>query len=199
MFKYQDHYFKKAQEQWFKARSAFKLEEIQDKFHIFDKTTRTILDIWCAPWSWIQYAVAQSQENKIQDYKIIWFDILDIKVKLPNVFTYKQDISDQAKVKEILEQNWVEKIDLIQSDMAPFTIWVKDIDAIRSFGLIEQTLRIYDQYLKPDGKFVIKLFMWPWFDQFVLDMKKKYGWTKIKLFKPQSSRKESKEIFIIKI
>jgi 23S rRNA (uridine2552-2'-O)-methyltransferase len=199
MFKYQDHYFKKAQEQWFKARSAFKLEEIQDKFHIFDKNTKTILDIWCAPWSWIQYAVAQSQENKIQDYKIIWFDILDIKVKLPNVFTYKQDISDQAKVKEILEQNWVEKIDLIQSDMAPFTIWVKDIDAIRSFGLIEQTLRIYDQYLKSDGKFVIKLFMWPWFDQFVLDMKKKYGWTKIKLFKPQSSRKESKEIFIIKI
>jgi len=199
MFKYQDHYFKKAQEQWYKARSAFKLEEIQDKFHIFDKSIHNILDIWCAPWSRIQYAVAQSEKNKIQNYKIIWFDILDIKVKLPNVFTYKQDVTDQSKVNEILKQNWIEKLDLIQSDMAPFTIWVKDVDAIRSFGLIEQTLWIYDQYLKPDGKFVIKLFMWPWFDQFVLDMKKKYGWTKIKLFKPQSSRKESKEIFIIKI
>lgn len=199
MFKYQDHYFKKAQEQWYKARSAFKLEEIQAKFHIFDKTTRNILDIWCAPWSWMQYAVAQSESNKIKSYKIIWFDILDIKVKLPNVFTYKQDITDQSKVNEIIQQNWIEKFDLIQSDMAPFTIWVKDVDAIRSFGLIEQTLRLYDQYLKPDGKFVIKLFMWPWFDSFVLDMKKKYGWTKIKLFKPQSSRKESKEIFIIKI
>lgn len=199
MFKYQDHYFKKAQEQWYKARSAFKLEEIQAKFHIFDKNIRNILDIWCAPWSWIQYAVAQSQENKIQNYKIIWFDILDIKVKLPNVFTYKQDVTDQAKVNEIIKQNWIEKFDLIQSDMAPFTIWVKDIDAIRSFGLIEQTLRLYDQYLKTDWKFVIKLFMWPWFDNFVLDMKKKYGWTQIKLFKPQSSRKESKEIFIIKI
>lgn len=199
MFKYQDHYFKKAQEQWYRARSAFKLEEIQAKFHIFDKNTRNILDIWCAPWSWMQYAVAQSQSNKISNYKIIWFDILDIKVKLPNVFTYKQDVTDQSKVNEIIQQNWIQKFDLIQSDMAPFTIWVKDVDAIRSFGLIEQTLRIYDQYLKPDGKFVIKLFMWPWFDGFVLDMKKKYGWTKIKLFKPQSSRKESKEIFIIKI
>lgn len=199
MFKYQDHYFKKAQEQWYKARSAFKLEEIQDKFHIFDKNVKTILDIWCAPWSRIQYAVAQSEKNNIRNYKIVWFDILDIKVKLPNVFTYKQDISDQVKVKEILDQNWIEKVDLIQSDMAPFTIWVKDVDAIRSFGLIEQTLRIYDKYLKPDGKFVIKLFMWPWFDQFVLDMKKKHWWTKIKLFKPQSSRKESKEIFIIKV
>lgn len=199
MFKYQDHYFKKAQEQWYKARSAFKLEEIQNKFHIFDKNTRTILDIWCAPWSRMQYAAAQSQANKVKDYKIIWFDILNIMVKLPNVFTYKQDITDIAKVEEILNQNQIESFDLIQSDMAPFTIWLKDIDAIRSFGLIEQTLWIYDKYLKPDWKFVIKLFMWPGFDQFVLDMKKKYWWTKIKLFKPQSSRKESKEIFLIKI
>ncbi|MFZ2151348.1 MAG: RlmE family RNA methyltransferase [Candidatus Absconditicoccaceae bacterium] len=199
MFKYQDHYFKKAQEQGYKARSAFKLEEIQAKFHIFDKTTRNILDIGCAPGSWMQYAVAQSESNKIKSYKIIGFDILDIKVKLPNVFTYKQDITDQSKVNEIIKQNGIEKFDLIQSDMAPFTIGVKDVDAIRSFGLIEQTLRIYDQYLKPDSKFVIKLFMGPGFDSFVLDMKKKYGGTKIKLFKPQSSRKESKEIFIIKI
>lgn len=199
MFKYQDHYFKKAQEEWYKARSAFKLEEIQDKFHIFDKDIHIVLDIWCAPWSRMQYAVSQMEKNKIKNYKIIWFDILDIKVKLPNVFTYKQDITNIEKVKEIFQENHITKFDLIQSDMAPFTIWLKDIDAIRSFWLIEQTLRIYDEYLKSDGKFIIKLFMWPWFDQFVSDMKKKYWWTKIKLFKPNSSRKESKEIFIIKV
>ncbi|MCF7835134.1 RlmE family RNA methyltransferase [Candidatus Gracilibacteria bacterium] len=199
MFKYQDPYFKKAKEQGYVARSAFKLEEIQNKFHLIDKKTKIILDIGCAPGSWMQYTSGLLLKLGVKGFKILGFDIQDVKVKIPNITTYKQDVTDVENVKKILTQNNISKVDFIQSDMAPFTIGLKDIDAIRAFGLIEETLRIYNEYLKEDGRFAIKLFMGPGFDELVLSMKKKYGGKNIKLFKPNSSRKESKEIFLIKI
>ncbi|HBB04647.1 TPA: hypothetical protein DCZ39_07295 [Patescibacteria group bacterium] len=70
-FEFQDHYFKKAKKEGFMARSVFKLEEIQNKFHIFDKHTKTILDIGCAPGSRIQYAVSQMKKNNTTNYKIL--------------------------------------------------------------------------------------------------------------------------------
>ena len=199
MYNPYDFYFKKAKEVGYKARSAFKLDEIQDKFHIFDKTTKNIVDIWCAPGSWLQYAVSQEQKNNVKWYKIIWFDIKDMTISLPGVFTYKQDVTDQEAVKKILQENGIEKIDLIQSDMAPNTTWIKDLDAMKSMVLIEETLRIYKELLKPTWKFAIKVFMWPGFEEFVKELKNHFGWKNIKIFKPKSCRKESKETYIVKI
>lgn len=82
-FEFQDHYFKKAKKEGYKARSAFKLEEIQNKFHLFDKTTKTILDIGCAPGSWIQYAVNLMNKLHTTDYKILGVDIQDVDLNLP--------------------------------------------------------------------------------------------------------------------
>ena len=89
--------------------------------------------------------------------------------------TYVQDITEQDKVNAIFAENGIEQVDFIQSDMAPNTIGDKETDAIRSIGLLEQTLRIYDKYLKPDGKFCTKIFMGPGFDEYVANLKKKYG------------------------
>ena len=89
--------------------------------------------------------------------------------------TYVQDITEQDKVDAIFAENGIEQVDFIQSDMAPNTIGDKETDAIRSIGLLEQTLRIYDKYLKPDGKFCTKIFMGPGFDEYVANLKKKYG------------------------
>ena len=89
--------------------------------------------------------------------------------------TYVQDITDQDKVNAIFTENGVEQVDFIQSDMAPNTIGDKETDAIRSIGLLEQTLRVYDKYLKPDGKFCTKIFMGPGFDEYVANLKKNYG------------------------
>jgi len=195
----QDHYFKKAKKEGFKARSAFKLEEIEEKFHIFDKKTKTILDVGCAPGSRIQYAVNLMKKNKHTDYKILGIDIQDVHLNLPGVKTYKADITDKEHIKKILKENAIEKIDLIQSDMAPNTIGIKDIDAIRLFELIGSMKWILKEVLKPDGKFVIKLFMWPGFEEFVKEMKMEFGGKNIKTLKPKSTRKESKEIYIVKI
>lgn len=198
-FDFQDHYFKQAKKEGYKARSAFKLEEIQNKFHLFDKKTKTIMDIGCAPWSWIQYAVNFMNKNKIADYKILGVDIQDVNLNLPGVKTYKADIQDVEYIKKILAENKIEKVDLIQSDMAPNTIGVKDVDAIRLFELLEYVKPILKNLLKPDGKFVIKVFMGPGFEQFVKEMKTTFGGKNIKTLKPDACRKESKEIYVVRI
>ena len=83
--------------------------------------------------------------------------------------------------------------------MAPNTIGNKEIDAMRSIALLEQTVRMYEKYLKPEGKFCTKIFMGPGFDEYVAQMKQLFGGKHIKVFKPMSCRKESKETYVIKI
>jgi len=170
-FNVQDHYFKQAKKEGYKARSVFKLEEIQNKFHLFDKHTKTIMDIGCAPGSRIQYAVNLMKKLNIANYKILGVDIQDVNLNLPGVKTYKADIQDVDHIKEILAENNIEKVDLIQSDMAPNTIGVKDVDAMRLFELLEYVKPILKNLLKPEGKFVIKVFMGPGFEEFVKEMK----------------------------
>jgi len=198
-FNFQDHYFKQAKKEGYKARSVFKLEEIQNKFHIFDKKTKVVMDIGCAPGSRIQYAVNVMKKNNISDYKILGIDIQDVNLNLPGVTTYKADIQDVDHIQKILAENNIEKVDMIQSDMAPNTMGVRDVDAMRLFELLEYVKPIIKNLLKPDGKFVIKLFMGPGFEEFVKEMKMEFGGKNIKMLKPQSTRKESKEIYIIKI
>ncbi len=194
-----DHYFNKAKQEWYKARSAFKLEEIQNKFKLIDKNVKTILDIWCAPWSWMQYTSGVLTSMKVPDFKIIGFDIQESTVNLPNVYTYVKDVTDVKKIDSILDSHDIKQVDFIQSDMAPNTVGHKSIDAIRSIGLLEDTLRIYKKYLKPGGKFAIKIFMWPGFEEFVAELKEMF-WTKnTKIFKPKSCRSISKETYIVKI
>ena len=195
MFNPKDFYFKKAKKEWYKARSVFKLEEIDKKYHLFDpKKNLNILDIWCAPWSWVQYIDKVTSKNS----KIIWVDLKPTTINLPKVKCYVQDATDLEKMEQILKENNIKKLDIITSDMAPNTIWFKDIDAIRSINLVKSTLPIYEKFLKENWKFVIKVFMGPGFDELIQELKKKYGWKNIKTFKPQAVRKISKEIYIIR-
>ncbi len=122
----------------------------------------------------MQYAANQMKKNKNSDFTIIGFDLKDVNLNLPGVKTYVADITDQKKIKAILKENSIEKVDLIQSDMAPNTIGMKDIDAIRLFELINSMKWILKDILKPDGKFVIKLFMGPGFEEFIKEMKTEF-------------------------
>ena len=85
-----------------------------------------------------------------------------------------QDVTEIEKVKSILQNHQIPAFDFIQSDIAPNTIGLKDIDAMRSLDLLEQTYRIYDQLLAPNGAFAIKVFMGPGFDEFVAKIKKRF-------------------------
>ncbi|MDR2540478.1 MAG: RlmE family RNA methyltransferase [Candidatus Peribacteria bacterium] len=201
MYNPYDFYFKKAKKKGYKARSAFKLEEIQDKFHLITKDTKNVIDIGCAPGSWMQYTVAQLQKMHVKNYQVIGFDLKKVEITLPGMFTYAQDVTEQDKVNEILASHQVgeAQVDFIQSDMAPNTIGDKEIDAVRSIALLEETMWMYEKYLKPEGKFCTKIFMGPGFDEYVAQMKKLFGGKNIKVFKPVSCRKESKETYVIKV
>ncbi len=199
MYNPYDHYFKQAKKQWYKARSIFKLEEIDNKYNIFTKQDKIILDIWCAPWSWTQFAYKRVNDLLIKDYKIVWFDIKDVTLNLWWVYTYNHNITDYDGIGDIIKNLWIDKFDIIISDMAPNTMWFKDIDAMRSISLLEKTMPIYQRFLKEWWKFVIKIFMGPWFDEFVKMLRDTYWWKNIKIFKPKAVRSESKEIYLIKL
>jgi len=191
-----EHYTKKAKKEWYLARSAYKLMELDEKYHLLEGVS-TALDIGCAPGSWLQYmSTAVSQDA--HDTQIIWFDLKEVMIQLPWVTSYVQDISDKEWVQRILDQEGIQQIDLIVSDMAPDTIGMPDIDAIRCIWLIEKTLWIYDGYLKESGKFAIKIFMWPGYDEFIRELKAKYGASNIVTYKPKSCRPKSKEIYVVK-
>ena len=209
-FQVQDHYFKQAKRDGFVARSAYKLEEIDKKFHIFWPEVRTVIGIGCAPGSRLQYV---SQHLRHPRSRIIWFDLKKVDIQYPKVTTYQQDVTEKEKVKSILsdelsvsEALWSDStvfpwvvVDCIISDMAPDTLWDKSTDALRSINLIYDTMRMYQELLKPQGKFVIKVFMWPGFEEFVRYCRDIWWAQHIKVFKPKSCRSMSKETYVIKI
>lgn len=199
MYNPYDFYFKKAKKEWYKARSAFKLEEIQEKFFLIRRTTKTVLDIGCAPWSWLQYTISQLKKFAVKNYKVLGFDLKPVDLHLPGLTTYVQDVTQVQKVKEILKDHQIATFDFIQSDMAPNTIGLKDIDAMRAIDLLDQTFWLYDELLDEKGSFVIKAFMGPGFEEFVAKMKQRFWGKNIKVFKPISCRSESKETYIIKL
>jgi 23S rRNA U2552 (ribose-2'-O)-methylase RlmE/FtsJ len=98
----------------------------------------------------------------------------------------------------VFDELGITELDCIISDMAPDTMWRSDIDALRSVGLIEKTLWIYEEFLKEWWTFAIKIFMWPGFEELVRELKDIYGHSSIVTYKPKSCRKQSKETFIIK-
>lgn len=211
-----DHYFHRAKKDWYVARSAYKLQEIDQKFKFFWPQTQIVIDIGCSPWSWLQYTSRQFKRyhKKSSNAKIIGFDLKPVSLSLPFVTTFQQDITDQQAVREIINSelsinNWNNNsslltsdsslVDVIISDMAPDTTSDKWRDALISSQLIMDTMRMYEQYLDDNWKFAIKIFMWPGFEELIHYCRSQRWHKSIKLFKPKACRKESKETYIVKI
>lgn len=195
-FKAQDRYNKTAKAHAFVARSIYKLEEIDTKYNLIDKHCKKVLDIGCSPGSRLQYVHKKVGMNKW--FQGIWLDIQQVKVNLPGISTFVVDATEHEPCEQIMKDNQIEKFDVILSDLAPNTIGFKDIDAMRCIGVLEWTLWLYEHYLKEGGKFAMKIFMGPGFDEFVNNCKKTRWATNIKIMKPKACRDMSKEIYIVK-
>lgn len=194
-FNPRDYYNQKAKKQWFKARAVYKLEQIDEKFRLIGSKTRYVLDLWCAPGSRLQYAKSMIKQK---EHKLLGVDIKEVDLDLDNVYTYVQDMTDVPAMVELITKHEIPAFDVIISDAAPNTIGVKDHDAMASIQLIRDSLPIYEEFLAKDGVFAIKVFMGPWFDELVSDCKQRRWGKAIKIYKPDASRKQSKEIYIIK-
>ena len=188
--KWEDHYTRKARKEKYPARSVYKLQEIQNKFSVIKKGDR-VLDLGCAPGSWMLYAAELTGPKG----DVVGIDQKPVAIQTPQhvkVFT-GDALGELDTVVEMLGGGY----DAVISDMAPGTTGNKTVDAARSMGLCEAALNLADAVLKPGGSFVCKVFQSGEVKQFADEVRKRFG--QQKTFKPQSSRKASKEIFIIGI
>lgn len=186
-----DHYFKKAKEQNFAARSIFKLEEIDQKLKII-KSGQQILDLGASPGSWSQYC---SQKIGVKG-RILGVDLNPVQVKLPNATFIHADLRD-LNLQEIFSAHGFDKFDVVLSDMAPKTTGIRNTDQARSLELCELAFTVAEKFLLKGGHFVCKLFHSDDFTKMKELIKGSYQ--KFEAIKPDSTRKISKEIFLVGI
>lgn len=187
-----DHYYKKAKAENFAARSVFKLEEIDQKLKVI-KPGQLILDLGASPGSWSQYC---SKKIGVKG-RILGVDLSPVTVSLPNATFIQADLRDLNLDQTFLEHGFQPPFDVVISDMAPKTTGIRVTDQARSFELCELALDVAQKFLKPGGDFICKLFHSDDFTTLRDRIKKEY--TKFEAIKPDSTRKISKEIFLVGI
>ena len=182
-----DIYVRQSKVDGYRARSAYKLIEIDKKFKIF-KNGMFILDIGAAPGSWSQYA-----SKTIKNGKIISIDLKEIS-PIDNGIHIKGDFTE-PDIQEKIRENLTKEFDVVMSDMAVNTTGVKSLDSIQTGELCKEAMTFSKKVISSKGCFISKIFMGSTFNEIVALGKKIFK--EVKVFKPLSSRKESKESFII--
>jgi 23S rRNA (uridine2552-2'-O)-methyltransferase len=182
-----DTYVRQSKVDGYRARSAYKLIEIDEKFKIF-KGGLTIIDIGAAPGSWSQYASKVVKNGKIVSIDLKEMEPINNTVQIKGDFTEDET---QQKIKEFLTG----KSDVVMSDMAVNTTGIKNIDSIQTGELCKEAMIFSKDIISNGGFFVSKIFMGGSFNEIVQLGKKIFK--EVKVFKPKSSRKDSKESFII--
>ena len=182
-----DIYVRQSKVDGYRARSAYKLIEIDKKFKIF-KNGMFILDIGAAPGSWSQYA-----SKAIKNGKIISIDLKEIS-PIDNGIHIKGDFTE-PDIQEKIRENLTKEFDVVMSDMAVNTTGVKNLDSIQTGELCKEAMIFSKKVISSKGYFISKIFMGSTFNEIVALGKKIFK--EVKIFKPLSSRKESKESFII--
>ncbi len=184
---HRDIYVRKSKIEGYRSRAVYKLEEINNKFKIF-KNGASLIDLGAAPGSWSQLA-----EKKIQNSKILSIDLKEI-VKIGKVEHIVGDFKDDKNKKKIKDY-FGKKVDIVLSDMAVNTTGNKSLDSIHTCELAIEAMNFSKEILKNNGKFVSKIFMGSSFNEVLILGRKIFK--KINVYKPPSSRKDSKENFII--
>lgn len=188
-FTVQDHYFHKAKKDHYLARAIYKLEEIQKKHGVIRSGNR-VLDLGAAPGSWIQLASGIVGPSGL----VVGIDLKAITHAFPkHVKTFQADIFDQELFERIVRDYL--PFDAVLSDMAPSTSGIRVADSARSALLFERAMEIARFALKPGGTFLAKLFHGPDFHRLLADVKKEYGQTRA--IRPEATRKQSREIYIL--
>ena len=182
-----DIYVRKSQVEGYRARSVYKLIEINEKFKIF-KNGYSVIDIGASPGSWSQY-VAKS----VKGGRLVSIDLKDIE-KIENMIQIKGDFTE-SDTQEKIKSYFRSKVNVVLSDMAVNTTGIKNIDAIYTGELCKEAMLFSKDMLIKEGNFIAKLFLGKSFNEIVALAKTIFK--EVKVFKPKSSRKESKESFLI--
>lgn len=183
-----DYYARRAREEGYPARSVYKLEEIQKRFGVL-KTGGRVLDLGSCPGSWLLFASRVVGDRGL----VVGVDITPLTLRLPSNVRFVQH--DALAWDESFLEAVGTNFQTVLSDMAPSTTGSKFVDAQRSLQLSESALAISASVLRPQGAFVCKIFHGSDFKGFSDRVRRSFG--RVVHFKPKSSRKASKEIYIV--
>jgi len=182
-----DIYVRQSKIEGYRARSVYKLIEIDEKFKIF-KGGMSIIDIGAAPGSWSQYALKVVKSGKLISIDLKKMEPIGNSIQIQGDFT-------EEKTQEEITKNINSKVDVVMSDMAVDTTGIKNIDSIQTGELCKEAMFFAKDLMKENGYFISKIFMGGTFNEIVAEGKKYFK--EVKVFKPKSSRKDSKESFIV--
>jgi len=182
-----DTYVKQSKIDGYRARSAYKLKEIDERFRIF-KGGMTVIDIGAAPGSWSQYVSKVVKSGKLISIDLKEIDLIEKTIQIKGDFT-------DAEVQNEIKSHIKNKVDAVISDMAVNTTGIKNIDSIQTGELCKDAMFFSKEIISSNGYFISKIFMGGTFNEIVAEGKKIFK--EVKVFKPKSSRKDSKESFII--
>ena len=182
-----DIYVRQSKVDGYRARSAYKLIEIDEKFKIF-KGGLSVIDIGAAPGSWSQYAIKIAKSGKLISIDQKKMEPIGNSIQIQGDFTEEKT---QVEIKKYING----KVDVVMSDMAVDTTGIKNIDSIQTGELCKEAMFFAKDLMKENGYFISKIFMGGTFNEIVAEGKKYFK--EVKVFKPKSSRKDSKESFII--
>ena len=182
-----DIYVRQSKVDGYRARSAYKLKEIDEKFKIF-KGGLSVIDIGAAPGSWSQYVIKTVKSGKLISIDLKKMESIGNSIQIQGDFT-------ELKTQDKIKKNINSKVDVVMSDMAVDTTGIKNIDSIQTGELCKEAMIFAKDLLKNNGFFISKIFMGGTFNEIVAEGKKYFK--EVRVFKPKSSRKDSKESFII--
>ncbi len=186
---FSDEYVKKSQQEGYRSRAVYKLQEIQERDRILLPGMK-VVDLGAAPGGWSQYATKLIGSKG----RIVASDILPLD-PLPFVEFVLGDFRDDAVLAEILNLLGGERADLVISDMAPNMSGVDAVDQPRAIHLCELALEMVRQVLKPGGAFLVKLFQGDGSEAFIRDVRSSFKTVKIR--KPAASRPRSREVYVL--
>jgi 23S rRNA (uridine2552-2'-O)-methyltransferase len=184
-----DPYVKRAHDEGWRSRAAFKLEEIQKSDRLL-KPGMTVVDLGAAPGGWSQYA-ARRLDGK---GRVIALDVLDMPA-IPGVEFIQGDFNDESVLAQLNALLGGARVDLVMSDMAPNMMGIADVDHDRSMQLVELAEEFAAQALRSGGDLLVKVFQGRGFEPLVARLRNSYE--TVKLRKPKASRSRSPEVYVL--
>lgn len=184
-----DPYVKRAQDEGWRSRAVFKLEELDKKYRLFQGNS-VVVDLGAAPGGWSQYAAKKA----LPKGRIIALDILEMEC-LDGVEFIQGDFTEDIALQQLLGALGADRADLVLSDLAPNISGMRSVDQPRSMYLAELALELAVQILAPGGSFITKVFQGEGFDELLAECRKRFKTVRVR--KPAASRQESRETYIV--
>jgi len=186
---FDDHWVKRSQQEGWRSRAVYKLEEIQEKDHIIKKG-QCVVDLGAAPGGWSQWAAPVVGEQG----QLLALDILEMD-PLPGVTFIHGDFREAEPLEALQKALAGQPVDVVLSDMAPNISGMREVDQPRAMYLAELAADFAENHLRKGGDFLVKVFQGEGFDTFLSLLRSQY--TKVLTRKPKASRPRSRELYLL--